>query len=117
VKLNKCYLDLAKSVSKSKILPDKDDDLSNSLSFLKEIIKKQMTETSQSEEVKQDASGLSEINISIDKENVSAWKSVVSPLIAFETEYDLKMTDSATKESVPSFLFAKAAYNSQGKDC
>ena len=42
VRMEKVYLDLAKAVNKSKILPDKDTDLSNSLDFLKEIIRNQM---------------------------------------------------------------------------
>jgi hypothetical protein len=57
-------------------------------------------------------SGVSEINIEVKEGEVAAWKSIVSPLIAFETEYDLKVVDSVSKKSIPSFLFAKAAYNS-----
>lgn len=68
-------------------------------------------------EANQEVSGLSEINIEVKEGEVAAWKSIISPLIAFETEYDLKVIDSVTKNSDPSFLFAKAATNSQGKDC
>ena len=40
IKIDQVYLDLAISVNKSKVLPEKDTDLQNSLDFLTEIVKK-----------------------------------------------------------------------------
>jgi len=40
IKLEKIYIDMAIAVNQSKVLPEKDMDLQNSLDFLTEIVKK-----------------------------------------------------------------------------
>ena len=48
--MDKVYLELARLVSKSKILPDKEEDLVNSLKFIKECMNKQMSEGNEQQE-------------------------------------------------------------------
>ena len=109
IRMEKVYLDLAKAVNKSKILPDKDMDLSNSLNFLKEIIKNKMDGDVQASE---DASGVQEaaLESSVD----SSWQNVISPLASFETEYDLHVKNSE-EQYVPSLVFAKVSNQPNGK--
>ena len=106
------YIKLAKSVSKSKVLPDKESDLTNSLKFIKECMKKQLTE-SNNDQIN-DPSQITECDIEIDTSN--AWKSIISPLIAFETEYDMKVTKKDTNEVISTFMYAQVTNKSSGED-
>jgi hypothetical protein len=65
VRIQQNYMDLAKKIDANKVLPDNEKDLSNSLKFLKAVIRKQMKETELSKK-NEEVAGVVNTEIAID---------------------------------------------------